>query len=521
MAYTPITKVQAGLQYFQWARPEAPNPRLASPISAADTTLFFTNPPLDRDGNVISGFFVMGIRRNDGYVESVFVPAGVMSADGLVATGVIRGIRLEGLDFATGDPTLASDFDQDSQVFCNISGILQNMNATALTGDIGMWVRNYAPPLWMSIADGISGVAATVPVYATTVVRDANIGAPQNGYSCYVTADGVFYDYVAGAWTTRAAGAVANATTAAAGKVRTETQATFDAGTATVGGDPAVPQANIIQAGLQKGSAQYNATAGGTLAYTLTLTPALAAYTTGQRFYVKWNATNTGTSTLNVNGLGVLTIKKNFNQDVIAGDLLSGSEMELMYDGTNLQIIGNSVPFAFLTTKGDLIAASALDTPIRVGVGSNNQVLIADSTQQAGVKWDNTPITNANIKPQVATRQGDSNGVQTIAHNLGKIPTYLRITWNKTSNGAGSEINNGIGTYDGTNTNTIYNYFNDTAGFFSASTTDTTNIVVGQLGAGSFLAATVTFDATNITLTWTKTGAPSSAPINMLIEVFG
>lgn len=39
------------------------------------------------------------------------------------------------------------------------------------------------------------------------------------------------------------------------------------------------------------------------------------------------------------------------------------------------------------TAKGDILAATAANTPARVGVGSNGQVVMADSTQTPGVKW--------------------------------------------------------------------------------------------------------------------------------------
>lgn len=42
-----------------------------------------------------------------------------------------------------------------------------------------------------------------------------------------------------------------------------------------------------------------------------------------------------------------------------------------------------------LTTKGDLLVYST--TPTRLPVGSNNQVLIADSTTATGLKWDAVP----------------------------------------------------------------------------------------------------------------------------------
>ncbi len=42
---------------------------------------------------------------------------------------------------------------------------------------------------------------------------------------------------------------------------------------------------------------------------------------------------------------------------------------------------------SLLTTKGDIIAATAASTPARVGVGSDGQVLTADAASTPGVKW--------------------------------------------------------------------------------------------------------------------------------------
>jgi hypothetical protein len=49
--------------------------------------------------------------------------------------------------------------------------------------------------------------------------------------------------------------------------------------------------------------------------------------------------------------------------------------------------IDAQIPDSLLTTKGDLIAATGASTPARLAVGTNGQVLQADSTAATGVKW--------------------------------------------------------------------------------------------------------------------------------------
>lgn len=88
----------------------------------------------------------------------------------------------------------------------------------------------------------------------------------------------------------------------------------------------------------QQCSQIYAADSSGTDAYVITLSPALASYETGQMINFTAGTSNTGAATLNVNGLGAASIKKQFNQDLATGDILAGQMVTVVYDGSNWEM---------------------------------------------------------------------------------------------------------------------------------------------------------------------------------------
>lgn len=62
----------------------------------------------------------------------------------------------------------------------------------------------------------------------------------------------------------------------------------------------------------------------------------------------------------------------------------------------------NAIQNSIVDAKGDLIAATAADTPARLAVGTNGQVLTADSTASTGIKWAD-PAGGGKVKQVVTT----------------------------------------------------------------------------------------------------------------------
>ena len=66
----------------------------------------------------------------------------------------------------------------------------------------------------------------------------------------------------------------------------------------------------------------------------------------------------------------------------------SGTDMDFTWVTSD---DANAIQNTIVDAKGDLIAASAADTPARLAVGSNGETIVADSSTSTGLRWTGTP----------------------------------------------------------------------------------------------------------------------------------
>lgn len=215
----------------------------------------------------------------------------------------------------------------------------------------------------------------------------------------------------------------------------------------------------VSQTGLQHSAENYATSTTGNDTYVVTLSPVPTSYTAGMTIRFKPDTANTGAATLNVNGLGAKSILRNDASALVDGDIAANAVIQVVYDGTQFLL---QSPYSALPKYTS-------------GTSSKNA--------------------------------SDASTTQNIAHGLGRIPKYIKIHAVAVLSATSPANAFAIATYNGTTQSSLSVYETGTSSYQALP-----NFVLNMAtGGGQTQSGVVTFDSTNIIITWTKAGSPTGS----------
>jgi len=145
-----------------------------------------------------------------------------------------------------------------------------------------------------------------------------------------------------------------------------------------------------------------------------------------------------GAAAIRTLGSSIDTTTKALNPSTTLGDIEyrsatanTNTRLPIGTTGQVLSVVGgvpawatsddaNAIQNAIVDAKGDLISATAADTPARLAVGANGTVLTADSAEATGIKWA-APAAAASFK---GVSLYDTGNTQTISNATDTAVTF-------------------------------------------------------------------------------------------------
>jgi len=124
----------------------------------------------------------------------------------------------------------------------------------------------------------------------------------------------------------------------------------------------------------------------------------------------------------------VLTVTRGVEETTAAAHVINKAVRLNITASIITQIQGEidlKIPKSLVDAKGDIITATADNTPVRFPLGSNGQLLRARPSESTGLKWEDFPTGVAIITTGTYTGNGTAN--RAITHGLGSIPKVVLI----------------------------------------------------------------------------------------------
>lgn len=261
----------------------------------------------------------------------------------------------------------------------------------------------------------------------------------------------------------------------------------------------------LIPTGVQDGTWITAQDTGSANAIVIKVLPPPTAYRFGQAYRVRVAATNTGATTINVNGLGSKAVVTANGQALSAGNLLTGQMVFLAYDGTNFQVVDG--------------LQSASSSPRAYAVIAHTEAL--------NTHGGSPPSTNAWFTRKMNTVLVDTQSIVTLSSNQFTLPAGTWIIDVRAYAYGVARTKSRL--YDVTN-NTIVQYSD--SGNPSSSATGVTVRDCGDLRVHRTLASPTTFRVEQIVNEstgtfnlgrsdgWSTAGAGIGANMEIYAQVF-
>lgn len=120
--------------------------------------------------------------------------------------------------------------------------------------------------------------------------------------------------------------------------------------------------------------------------------------------------------------------------DTSMTDLLGGTTGQVLAKASNTnmdftwvaQDDSNAIQNAIVDAKGDLITATAADTPARLAVGTNGQTLVADSSTATGLAWSTPSAGGGMTLISTTTLSGSSISLTSIPGTYKNLVVVVR-----------------------------------------------------------------------------------------------
>jgi hypothetical protein len=176
---------------------------------------------------------------------------------------------------------------------------------------------------------------------------------------------------------------------------------------------------------LVSGTAHYAPDTGSANALIVAMPTTATAYTDGMLVVVKALNTNTTTSTINVDGLGVKQIRRQTGSVLVAGDIVATSFYSMRYNGTYfvLSSFGNAEISTVAGISSDVSTVAGISANVTtVAANDANVTLVGDNIAEV-VAVSSNIATVINIQSDISSVAANEVNISTVATNDANITT--------------------------------------------------------------------------------------------------